>query len=238
VSAKFLGVKKIGYVMIAIGWQLLLTACLTTPVMVDGEAPTPVITVELIDPTAEASPVPPPIDASPDQPAPHFVTQEETAVYSGPGLAYERSHFLGPDTTVSILGRNAEGGWWAIHGPGDGPGPHSWVADADVTVVGDTSHLPILTAPDSLPDDAPLVGEMIDAPPTERCIIAHPGMTGPINIHLGPGEQFTRIAQLGQNRWVEGIAEQGGWFEVRIGIEQTGWVKAADVAVNERCPTP
>jgi uncharacterized protein YgiM (DUF1202 family) len=61
---------------------------------------------------------------------------------------------------------------------------------------------------------------------------------GETTFREGPGEQFALIAQLDQNRWAEGLEGQVGWLEIRIGIGQTGWVKATAVAVNEFCPTP
>jgi uncharacterized protein YgiM (DUF1202 family) len=182
---------------------------------------------------------PPPTVTGPAPTDPHFVTQDVTAVRVGPGLDYELSHFLGPGTTVMLAGRNAEGSWWAIHGPGDGPGPRSWVADTDVTVADNTSNLPIL-APPTLPPtlvatpDVPLVGET-GSPPAEHCIVAHPGQTGPVNVHLGPGEQFALVARLDINRWAEAIQEQVGWYEIRIGPGEVGWVNGTAVALNENC---
>jgi len=203
---------------------------------------TPTFTPWIPPPTHTPAPLsgPPPTFTSPAPSDPHFVTQDVTAVRVGPGLDYELSHFLGPGTTVLLSGRNAEGDWWAIHGPGDGPGPRSWVAAADVTVAGNTSDLPILAAPPLSPTPAgqlavPLVGET-GPPPAERCIVSHPGQTGPINVHLGPGEQFALVARLDINRWVEGIQEQVGWYEIRLGPGEVGWVNGTAVALNEHCP--
>lgn len=245
-------------------WALVvLTACLSGPLIVEGEAPTPVDTAVLLPPIVAATPtlvvtatavptavtsstMPPAATPTPMPPSPtplpadpRLITQGETAVHIGPGLEYELSHFLGPGTTAPILGRNVAGDWWAIHGPGDGPGPHSWVAAADVIVEGHTGHLPILPAPILPPTpvgahDVPLVGET-GSPPSERCIISHPGLTGPVNVHLGPGAQFALIARLDVNRWAEGIQEQVNWYEIRLGPGQVGWILVTAVALNEFC---
>jgi uncharacterized protein YgiM (DUF1202 family) len=250
------------YLLIILGLTLLLTACLTTPLVVEGERPTPVVTLVVAEPSLELSATPDPTEtAEPTSTAtsqpthtplptatsqaqiqPHLVTSDETAVRVGPGLDYELSHFLGPGTTAPILGRNAGGGWWAIHGAGDGPGPHAWVADTDVTVTGNTSSLPILPAPNLPPTlvatpDVPLVGET-GSPPAERCIVSHPGEGGAINIHLGPGEQFALVARLDKGRWAEAIQEQVGWYEIRIGPGEVGWIRGTAVALNELCPAP
>jgi hypothetical protein len=260
--------KRLGLIL-TFGLHLLLTACLTRPLIVEGEMPTPVMTLAIAEPTAEPSPEPSatlaptetaeptatptaqptntpaptntlqPTATSQAQIQPHLVTQRETAVRLGPGLDYDLSHFLGPGTTAPILGRNAGGDWWAIHGPGDGPGPHAWVADSDVTVTGNSSSVPILPAPALPPTpvglpDVPLVGETGSAP-AGRCIVAHPGQTGPVNVHLGPGEQFALVARLDINRWAEAVQEQVGWYEIRIGPGEVGWVRGTAVALNEFC---
>jgi uncharacterized protein YgiM (DUF1202 family) len=258
--------KRLGLIL-TFGLHLLLTACLARPLIVEGEMPTPVMTLAIAEPSPEpsseptatlaptetADPTATPTAQPTNTPAPtntpqptatsqaqaHLVTQGETAVRVGPGLDYDLSHFLGPGTTAPILGRNAQGGWWAIHGPGDGPGPHAWVADGDVTVTGNSGSVPILPAPGLPPTpvglpDVPLVGET-GSPPAGRCIVAHPGQTGPINVHLGPGEQFASVARLDVNRWAETVQEQVGWYEIRLGPGEVGWVNGTAVALNEFC---
>ncbi|MFO7540112.1 MAG: hypothetical protein R6X32_18890, partial [Chloroflexota bacterium] len=43
------------YLLIILGLTLLLTACLTTPLVVEGERPTPVVTLVVAEPSAEPS---------------------------------------------------------------------------------------------------------------------------------------------------------------------------------------
>jgi hypothetical protein len=246
------------YLLIILGLNLLLMACLTIPIVVEGEMPTPVVTLVAAEPSPELSATPEPTATATSQPTntptptirptitvqpeiqPYLVTSGETAVRVGPGLDYDLSHFLGPGTTAPILGRNAASDWWAIHGPGDGPGPRSWVAAAEVVIVnGNINDLPILPAPILPPTpvplpDVPLVGET-GSPPAERCIVSHPGEGGAVNIHLGPGEQFALVARLDKGRWAESIQEQVGWYEIRIGPGEVGWVDGTAVALNENC---
>jgi hypothetical protein len=70
---------------------------------------------------------------------------------------------------------------------------------------------------------------------TERCIVSHPGEGGAINRHLGPGEQFALVARLDKGRWPESIQGQVGWYEIRLGPGEVGWVNGTAVAVNEHC---
>jgi hypothetical protein len=252
--------------LVILGLNLLLTACLTTPLVVEGEMPTPIVTLVAAEPSLEPSATPDPTETaeptstatpqpthtpvptntplptatSQGQSEPHLITQAETTFREGPGLAYAPYFVMGPDTTVPILGRNGDGTWLATYGPGGGPGPHSWVAAAEVVIVnGNINDLPILPAPilppTSVPlPDVPLVGET-GSPPAERCVVSHPGEGGAVNIHLGPGEQFALVARLDKGRWVESIQEQVGWYEIRIGPGEVGWVDGTAVALNEHC---
>jgi hypothetical protein len=252
--------------LVILALNLLLTACLTIPIVVEGEMPTPVVTLVVAEPSAEPSATPDPTETaeptatatsqpthtpaptntplptatSQGQSEPHLITQAETTFREGPGLAYAPYFVMGPNTTVPILGRNGDGTWLATYGPGGGPGPRSWVAAAEVVIVnGNINDLPILPAPILPPTpvplpDVPLVGET-GSPPAERCIVSHPGEGGAVNIHLGPGEQFALVARLDKGRWAESIQEQVGWYEIRIGPGEVGWVNGTAVALNEHC---
>lgn len=77
-------------------------------------------------------------------PAPELVTQVEALVYVGPGRAFDAVHALPPQVRADVLGRSLDNSWLAIAGPGDGPGPHVWVAAEDVIVEGDVHLVPIL----------------------------------------------------------------------------------------------
>jgi hypothetical protein len=252
------------YLFMVLGLNLLLTACLTMPLVVEGEMPTPMVTLVVAEPSAEPSAMPettetaeltatataqpthtPTITIRPTITAraerePHLITQAETTFREGPGLTYAPYFVMGPDATAPILGRNGDGTWLATYGPGGGPGPRSWVAAAEVMIVnGNINDLPILPAPILPPTpvplpDVPLVGET-GSPPAERCIVSHPGEGGAINIHLGPGEQFALVARLDKGRWAESIQEQVGWYEIRIGPGEVGWVNGTAVALNENC---
>lgn len=117
---------------------------------------------------------------------PVVITNAVTNVRLGPGLAYPVSHVLSAGTTAPILGRNNAGTWWAVPGPGDGPGPVGWISGAVVTVQGDVSNTPILTTP-PLKLDIPVMGNT-GLPPADGCTVAHPGPgdIGPLYVYEGP----------------------------------------------------
>lgn len=188
--------------------------------------------------TATAVPVHAPAD---DDPAPVnrepvVLTNDVTNVRRGPGLAYEVSHVLAPGTTAPILGRNNGGDWWAVPGPGDGPGPVAWIAGAVVVARGDLSGVPVLPAPPLAPD-VPVMGNS-GQPTGDACTVAHPGPgdIGPFYIYEGPNKHaFAIVAQLGLNRWVTVIGRDNGWYHVRDAAGVTGWVPVAEVAHNGLC---
>jgi uncharacterized protein YgiM (DUF1202 family) len=213
----------------------------TTPTLM-SETPAPAATMTpTAIPVVTTAPDPlpsrvPTVTAVPDSSGPIvsepiLVTRHESNVRTGPGQEYELYFTLPAGTQALILGRNEDSSWWAIAGPGDGPGPGGWLSAGDVVVQGNVSGVPLLSAP-------PRQVGNLDAPPAGVCIVSHPGLTGPINIHLGPGEQFALLAQLPHGRWLEAVQLQVGWYEVRLGPGETGWLAAAAVATGDLCPLP
>lgn len=167
---------------------------------------------------------------------PVVITNEATNVRHGPGLAYEVSHVLDAGTTTPILGHNDTGDWWAVPGPGDGPGPVGWISDAVVTVQGDINGLPVLPAPPLTPD-VPVMGNN-GSPTAGICTVAHPGPgdTGPLYVYDGPDKNANFVlAQIGLNRWVTVIGRDNGWYHVQDAAGLTGWVPVAEVAHNGLC---
>jgi hypothetical protein len=183
--------------------------------------------------------------AEPPTQEPVAVTQGSSRVRTGPGLNYADYYFLSGGTTLPIVGRNAEGTWWAVPGPGDGPGPYGWISGAIVTVQGDTSNLPVLpdtpTPPTPWPEPGlPVLGSA-DAPPVNSCVAYQSGRVldeDLPHVRSGPGGQFGVIGQLGRNRWAEVIRGSEGWYEIQIGLNNTGWVEAVDVGLGGPCATP
>lgn len=187
-----------------------------------------------VPPTATATTAPAPTQASSAPPAsqePTALIHDVTNVREGPGLAYAVSYVLGADTTAPILGRNQAGDWWAVPGPGDGPGPVGWIFGGVVSVQGDFSSVPILIAP-PLPPDIPVI-ENPGAPPTNVCLANRPGQFPPPDIHLGPGRQFAVVAQLGN--WAEVLKTEIGWHQILLGPGEVGWVDGNDVDLTGPC---
>jgi uncharacterized protein YgiM (DUF1202 family) len=176
---------------------------------------------------------------------PALVTQGPSRVRTGPGLNYADYYFLSGGTRLPILGRNPDSTWWAVPGPGDGPGPYGWISATIVTVEGDTNDLPVLPdTPTPLtpwPEPGlPVLGNAA-APPVNSCIAYQDGRVLDQDlpyVRSGPGEQFGVMGQLGRNRWAEVIRADDGWYEIQIGLSKTGWVQASGVGLGGPCATP
>jgi uncharacterized protein YgiM (DUF1202 family) len=208
----------------------------STPEPVDTATPT----VEPAYPTPTETAVPT-ADADPDvsdTSKPVLMTDVRINVRTGPGLEYEISHVLSPNTTVPILGRNTAGNWWVVPGAGDGRGPVGWVASWVVLVEGDVSDVPVLPTPPLPEPELPVLGNS-GAPKVNVCVVAHPGPGGdPVYVYSAPGESSEAIGRLGLNRWAEAVRLQDGWYEIVLQPAVTGWVDGTDVARNSLCPTP
>jgi SH3-like domain-containing protein len=180
---------------------------------------------------------PSPVNQAPQDPV--IITNDFTNVRRGPGLAYEVSHVLSAGTTAPILGRNNDDSWWAVPGPGDGPGPVGWISGAVVAVQGDLSGVPILHAPPLTPD-VPIMGNSGPPPSGDTCVVAHPGPNdlGPTYLRQGAGDSFDAVAILGLNRWAAIVEAQSGWYRVQDANGVTGWVHQSEVAFAGRCSAP
>ncbi|MCA9953440.1 MAG: SH3 domain-containing protein [Ardenticatenaceae bacterium] len=204
-----------------------MTAIPTTPVSTETSLPPTQAVAETAVPVNTLTPI---------NQDPVIITNDFTNARRGPGLAYEVSHVLSAGTTVAIVGRNETGSWWAIPGPGDGPGPVGWVYGAVVTIQGDLSHVPVLAAPPLIPD-VPIMGNT-NLLPADICTVAHPGPgdTGPLYVYRGPDKQsFAVVAQLGLDRWVTVIGRDNDWYHVQDDAGLTGWVPVAEVAHPGLC---
>ena len=110
--------------------------------------PTPVaVTAEgTITPTLTTTPTAFQVPSGPMVTAP----QDDNCRF-GPGLAHSVTGYLMTGQSAPIVGRNAETTWWMIVILGGGP---CWIWDDVVTVSGDTSGVPVVTAP-AAPTDTP-----------------------------------------------------------------------------------
>lgn len=230
-------------------------ADLATPVVVTEQAalPTPTLTMTVestvmpVAPTeavASATPQPtvtatvdvPNQEGTPENDEVVVITEDFTNVRRGPGLAYEVSHVLAPGTTAPVQGRDEAGSWWAVPGPGDGPGPVGWVSAAVVAVQGDVSGVPVLATP-PLDDDLPVVGNSGAPPGGEVCVAVHagPGDGGPTYLRQQPDKGADAAAILGLDRWADIVETENGWYRVRDSQDAGGWVHEDDVALNGDC---
>jgi hypothetical protein len=84
-------------------------------------------------------------------------------VRTGPGTNYERIGWLAAGTTVSIIGRNANGTWWHIPYP-DAPDGAAWIS-AGYGTARDTQGVPVVEAPPTPTPSAPKATPTTETPP-------------------------------------------------------------------------
>jgi SH3-like domain-containing protein len=82
-------------------------------------------------------------------------------------------------------------------------------------------------------------------PPVDLCAVQHVGPgPDPVNVRLGPGADFAVVAWLGVERWAEATESRNGWYQIRTGPGEVGWVDGKEVTVSGLCtastpmPTP
>jgi LPXTG-motif cell wall-anchored protein len=95
------------------------------------------------------------------------VSRRGAWLYEGPGDSYDRLGRLEAQSVRPVLGRAADVPWWLIDLEG---GLSGWIANADVTVQGVTSEVPIVAAP-PLPGGAtPTPGIPWQPTPNPNCL--------------------------------------------------------------------
>lgn len=192
----------------------------------------PAFPLEPMFPVTEPVPTstpPPPVQAGEAQ----IITRRITEARLGPGFNYEVSHTLGAGSSAIVRGRSADGQWWGIPGPGDGPGPVTWVLAADVDFTGDAGSVPVLSAPSAGRTDVPIHSDP-GSPPSNACIATPLGSgLGPVFIRLGPGEQFNVSYRLGG--WAEVLKTELNWHLLFLGPGETGWVNGNEVELSGTC---
>lgn len=217
-------------------------ADISSPSETQGSSPTieptdiPEIAVESTSPSFPTVVLPPTITAepSPQDVDPFIVTRHMSDVRVGPGVNYSLSHTLGQGARASVQGRSVDGQWWAIPGPGDGPGPLGWIQAVDADFIGDANSIPVLSAPSDGRTDVPIHSDP-GSPPTNVCTVTPLGNgLSPVYIRLGPGEQFNVTYRLGG--WAEVLRTEIGWHMILLGPGETGWVNASQVEASGPCP--
>jgi hypothetical protein len=197
---------------------------ITETAILTSQPPTPL-------PEGGATHTPPPTVTPPQIIDPHVITIQAANVYSGPGMNFELYYSLGEGIIIIVQGRSEDGQWWAVPGPGDGPGPLGWIHTANVQFYGDLNQVVILPPPNSSPPAFPVHLDP-GSPPSNTCAVFPRGVAMPL-IRLGPGEQFGGMAYLGN--WAEVLGTEMGWYMVDLGPGTTGWVYGQEVRLEGEC---
>lgn len=83
----------------------------------------------------------------------------------------------------------------------------------------------------------PVLGS-VEKPPATGCVIYQNGRVAdaqlPI-VYSGRDTSSGILGQLGRNHWANGLQVQNGWFEIVVGVGQTGWVQETGVGHNGHC---
>jgi len=214
--------------------QVQTQAVQTSVSQITASAPTPGPTVPPAPGPTVTVPVGNAVIPTPTSGQPAAVANYNTAIMSGPGTNYVvYSAFNGGQTAI-IVGKNAEGTWWAVSVPA-APGGSGWVSAGWVTAIGAES-VPVLPTP-----PVPPTTEMVPPAPGDPVAVAL------VNTYLrtGPGPEYPAygIAQAGSSGRVIGISVDGQWWAVRMNPEVVGagnsWVLASTVEVTgaENVPT-
>jgi uncharacterized protein YraI len=174
-------------------------------------------------PTATATPPPPGPTPDPNIPVavvptpapgePAAIANYNTTIYSGPGTNYVvYAAFLG-GKTAKVVGKSADGLWWAISVP-VAPNGSGWVDAGWVTVTnaGSVSVLPTPPVPPTV--------DMVPPGPSDPQAIA----IANIYIRTGPAANYPAygIASAGASGRVIGKSEDGQWWVVRLDPSKVG----------------
>jgi hypothetical protein len=158
-----------------------------------------------------------------DTPSAPMVTPTTEAVNCrfGPGTAYLSIGGLKAGTSVPIIGKNGDGGWWQIQNPNDVTSK-CWVAGSATTTSGDVGGVPPVAAP------VPFVLKVTAISPAN---ISVPGCMGPI-------QPISLTGTIDTNGPVSVTwhfeTQQGG----TLGSHTTVFTKFGPVTVTDKSYTP
>jgi hypothetical protein len=139
------------------------------------------------------------------------VTTDRLNVRSGPSRSAPIVGRLEAGVEVEVIGRSADGAWWAIRDPG-GRG-RAWIAAAYTRIVR------------GIPETLPI---WIGAPPRVRARRALP-------VHRAPesGSPVVGWLAAGAEREALGRTEEGDWVQIAFpDAAHPGWVRGADLEVE------
>ena len=132
-------------------------------------------------------------------------------VRSGPGLGYSVVTTIYNGHTVTMIGRNAAGGWVKVRLT---TGQEGWVNAVYISPNVAISSLPVLGTP-----TLTVVGVV---------------NTGSLNVRSGPGTSYTATAVLYQGAVVGllGRNADGNWLKVQLYSGHVGWANASYIQAN------
>lgn len=144
--------------------------------------------------------------------------QDLPYVRSGPGLEFGVIGQLGRNRWAH--GLRMQDGWFQIV---IGPGEAGWVRAMEVGIN------------QYCQGPAPVLPVIVNrgAPANDRCVVAHPGGTARVDVHLRPSAQSAVIAHLGN--WADIRQSSDGWYEIVIPQGGSGWVDGSQVGFSVGC---
>lgn len=83
----------------------------------------------------------------------------------------------------------------------------------------------------------PVLGSVLN-PPREDCFVYQNGRVRFEDlpyVHSGPSPETSVVGRLGNNHWAHGLQMQNGWYEIVVGLGETGWVYQTGVGDNGQC---
>jgi uncharacterized protein YraI len=134
-------------------------------------------------------------------------------IRTGPGAGYSAITSVPYGTTLTLVGRNADGTWVKVRMSN---GTEGWVNASYLTTSVPVSSLPIVD------------GSSGSGTPT--AVVT----TGALNVRSGPGTQYGAITVIYQGAQVTLIGRNadGSWVKIRTSAGTEGWVNASLVQAN------
>lgn len=229
-----------------------VTGVATSPAPTDTVQPTPT----LAPATATATTAAPTVTATAEVPAPvdqriRFAPDATSATLEGSLLAGQSHSYIfgalgGQMARVEVESTSGSANF-SLSGLDDGQ-PYKRLVNEDrtwegvlpltqdyrlaVTTLEDTIYSLTLAIEPLAEPDLPVIVDP-GSPPSDRCVVVHPGGTAVVTIYLGPSTAFAPIARLGN--WAELLGGESGWYQIQIGPGQTGWVNETAVGLAGPC---
>ena len=142
-----------------------------------------------------------------------IVTAGNLNIRTGPGASYTAITSIPYGTTLTLVGRNADGTWVKVRASN---GQEGWVNASYLTTSVPVSSLPIV-------DGSSGTG-------TATAVVT----TGALNVRSGPGTQYGTVTVVYQGNQLTliGRNSDGSWVKVRTANGTEGWVNATLIQTN------